>query len=84
MHWADYRDGVKKAKARIGFDVNRGIPQKVYLTDGKADEWPFGSKIVSRGQTGIYDRYYQCHRNFDEWQSQGRHYVCRIVLVQRE
>jgi hypothetical protein len=24
------------------------------------------------------DRYYQCYKNFDEWQSQGRHFVCRI------
>lgn len=28
MAWADYRGGAKKAKAHIGFDINRGIPRK--------------------------------------------------------
>jgi hypothetical protein len=36
MYWADYRDGAKKAKVHIGFDLNRGIPKKIFLTDGKA------------------------------------------------
>ena len=35
MEWADYRSGSKKAKAHIGFDINRGIPRKIYLSDGK-------------------------------------------------
>ena len=83
MQWADYRDGSKKAKAHLGYNVNRGIPQKVFLTDGKADERQFGDKLVSPGQTGIYDRYYQCHRNFDEWQSQGIHFVCRLKIKTR-
>ncbi len=26
MYWADYRDGSKKAKVHVGFDINRGIP----------------------------------------------------------
>ena len=34
MYWADYRDGAKKAKVHIGFDLNRGIPKKIFLTDG--------------------------------------------------
>ena len=35
MHWADYRDGSKKAKAHLGFDINHSIPSKIFLTDGK-------------------------------------------------
>ncbi len=31
MHWADYRKNSKKAKIHLGFDVNRGIPRKLYL-----------------------------------------------------
>lgn len=34
--------------------------------------------ILSPGQTGVMDRYYQCHKNFDLWQTEGRHVVCRI------
>ena len=78
MEWADYRNGAKKAKAHIGFDINHGIPSKIFLTKGKGDERPFVSKILSPGQTGVMDRYYQRHKSFDEWQSEGKHFVCRI------
>jgi hypothetical protein len=78
MEWADYRNGAKKAKAHIGFDINHGIPSKIFLTKGKGGERPFVSKILSPGQTGVMDRYYQRHKSFDEWQSEGKHFVCRI------
>jgi len=78
MEFADYRDGAKKAKVHLGFSLNRGIPERVYLSAGKADERPFVEKIVAPGQTGVMDRYYQCHKNFDQWQFEERHFVCRI------
>jgi hypothetical protein len=78
MYWADYRDGAKKAKVHIGFDLNRGIPKKIFLTDGKGDERPFVSKILAPGETGVMDRYYQCHKSLDEWQAEGKHFICRI------
>lgn len=78
MHWADYRNGAKKAKSHVGFDINRGIPTKIFLTDGKGDERPFVDKIIGPGQTGVMDRYYQCHKNFDQWQADGKRFVCRI------
>lgn len=78
MYWADYRDGAKKAKIHLGFDLNHSIPSQIFLTDGKADERPFATKIIAPGQTGVMDRYYQCHKNFDLWQTEGKHFVCRI------
>lgn len=78
MLWADYRTEVKKAKVHLGFDIGRGVPQKITLTDGKGDERPQAERLVAPGQTGVYDRYYQCYKNFDNWQEQGRHFVCRI------
>lgn len=78
MEWADYRDGVKKAKTHIGFDLNRSIPKKVFLTDGNSGERPFVSKILSPGETGVTDRGYQSHQNFDLLQAEGKHFVCRI------
>jgi hypothetical protein len=78
MEWADYRDGVKKAKTHIGFDINRSIPKKIFLTDGNSGERPFVSKILSPGETGIMDRGYQSHQNFDLWQTEEKHFVCRI------
>jgi len=74
MEWADYRRNSHKAKAHVGFSINRGTPGKLYLSD----EGPFVEKILQPGETGVMDRYYQCHRHFDLWQSQGKHFVCRI------
>jgi Transposase DDE domain len=78
MQWAEYRDGAKKAKAHIGFDLNRSIPRKVFLTEGNGGERPFVSQILDAGQTGVMDRGYQCHKAFDQWQQDGKHFVCRI------
>ena len=78
MYCTDYRNGSKKAKAHFGFDINRSIPSKIFLTDGKGNEHPFASQILSPGQTGIMDRGYQCHKDFDTYQREGKHFVCRI------
>jgi len=78
MAWADYRKGAKKAKVHVGFNLNRSVPHKLFLTHGKGDERPFVERIVSKGQTAVADRYYQCHKDFDHWQEEGIHFVCRI------
>jgi hypothetical protein len=78
MYWADYRKGSKKAKVHLGFDLNRGIPRKIFLTEGKGAERPFVSKIIEPGQTSVMDRGYQCHECFDQWQKDGKDFVCRI------
>ena len=78
MTWADYSSTTRKAKIHLGFDLNRGLPEKVHLTDGKGDEGPVVSQLLSPGQTGIMDRNYQCYRHFDLWQEQGLKFVCRI------
>ncbi len=78
MLWADYRNNSKKAKIHFGFDVNRAIPRKLFLTDGKGDERPFANKLLEPGETGIFDRGYQHHRNFDKLQEEGKHFACRI------
>lgn len=78
MEWADYRNGSKKAKAHVGFDINRGIPRKIYLSDGKEGERPFVDKIIEKGETGVMDRGYQSHDHFDQWQTAEKFFVCRI------
>ena len=78
MYWADYRKGAKKAKAHCGFDINHGIPSKIFLTDGNGGERPFVRSILSKGQTGVMDRGYQSHKDFDLLQEEGKHFVCRI------
>lgn len=84
MLWADYRNGANKAKVHLGFDIGRGIPQKVTLTDGKGNERTQAEYLVASGQTGVYDRGYQCYKNFDDWQTQNRHFVCRIKASSRK
>ena len=78
MYWADYRKNDRKAKVHLGFDLNQSIPRKIYLSDGKAGERPFVTQILSPGQTGVMDRGYQCHKNFDLWQDQNIYFLCRI------
>lgn len=84
MYWADYRKGSKKGKVHLGFDLNRSIPRKVFLSNGKEGERPFVSMILSPGQTGVLDRGYQAHDRFDLWQEQGKHFVCRIKTKTRK
>ena len=78
MTWADYRGGSKKAKIHLGFDINRSIPTKLFLTNGLTGERPFVDQILSPGQTGVLDRGYQCHKRFDHWQENGNQFCCRI------
>ena len=78
MKWADYSDSQHKAKAHVGFDLNRGIPRKLYLTEGKGAERPFVSLILEPGQTGVVDRGYQDHTRFDVWIEEEKHFVARI------
>jgi transposase len=78
MHWAEYRTNSKKAKLHLGFDLNSGVPRKLFLTEGKGAERPFVSSIIEPGQTGVLDRGYQAHHLFDQWQQDGCHFVCRI------
>jgi len=78
MYWADYRTGSKKAKVHVGFDLNRGIPKKIFLSNGKEAERPFVERILAPGETGVMDRGYQSHKLFDTWQADGKHFICRI------
>jgi len=84
MNWADYRKGSKKAKVHLGFDLNRSIPMKLYLTNGKQGERPFVNQILSTDQTGVLDRGYQCHELFDRWQEEEKRFVCRIKATTRK
>ena len=78
MYWADYRKDSRKARGHFGFNLNYGIPAAVYLTPGNGAERPFVGQILSRGQTGVTDRGYQCHKDFDDLQSEEKSFVCRI------
>jgi hypothetical protein len=78
MFWEDYRKEAKKAKVHCGFDINRGIPTQVHLTDGNGAERPFIDQILTEGQTGVMDRGYQSHDIFDLLQGKDKHFVCRI------
>ncbi len=84
MYWADYRKGAKKAKVHVGFDLNRTIPRKIFLTDGNGAERPFVNQILSPGDTGVLDRGYQCHEKFDLWQEENILFMCRIKASTRK
>ena len=74
----DYRQGSKKAKGHFGFNINKGIPTDVHLSNGKGRR-PFVSVILSPGETGIMDRGYQS-QGFWSSSGEGKHFVCRIKV----
>ena len=78
MIWADDRRGKHKAKIHLGFNVNRGIPAQLAISKGNANELHYVDKLIQPGETGIFDRNYQCYRDFDHWQETFRLFVCRI------
>ena len=78
MYWANYRTNSRKTKLHLGFNLNQGIPCKLFLTEGNGAGRPFVSKTVEPGQTAVLDRSYQVHSLFDQWQYDGCHFVCRI------
>ena len=78
MNRAGYRKNSRKAEVHIGFDLNRGIPRKVFLTEGKGSERPFVSRIIAENETSVNDRGYQSHKRFDQRQQQNRFFLCRI------
>lgn len=84
MHWADYSDQKTKAKVHMAFDLNRSIPSRIVLTDGKVDERPYVTELLSRDQTGVMDRNYQSYKHFDQWQAEGKHFVCRLRIDHRK
>jgi hypothetical protein len=78
MTWADYCSTKRKAKAHVGFDLNRCLPRKMILTEGKGAERPFVTHLLEEGETGVLDRGYQDHLRFDGWIEDGRHFVARV------
>ena len=78
MHWAEYQSNSRKAKLHLGFNLNHGIPRKLFLTEGNGSERPFVSRLTEPGQTAVLDRGYQAHHLFDQWQQEGCHFLCRI------
>lgn len=78
MDWAEYKTNTRKAKLHLGFNLNHGIPHKLFLTEGKGAERPFVSSIIDPGQTAVLDRGYQAHHLFTQWQKDQRHFICRI------
>lgn len=78
MTWADYTTAQRKAKMHLGFDLNRGLPRTLALTDGNGAERPFVSTFLDPGQTGVLDRGYQDHTQFDRWIDDGKHFVARL------
>ena len=78
MTWADYRSCSRKAKMHLGFDLNRGLPRTMHLTDGKGAERPFVSAFLEEGETAVTDRGYQDHQRFDQWIEEKKHFAARL------
>ncbi|MDO8671292.1 MAG: IS4 family transposase, partial [Dehalococcoidia bacterium] len=78
MRWAEYSSTQHKAKAHVGFDLNRGLPRQLALTEGNGAERPFVSTFLVPGETVVVDRGYLDYHLFDTWIDQGKHFVARL------
>lgn len=78
MEWAEYSSTHKKAKAHLGLDLNRCVPTRLVLTDANQVERQYVDHILGPGETAVLDRGYQCNADFDRWQDNGKHFICRI------
>lgn len=78
MAWAEYTSTQPKAKVHLGFDLNRGLPRHLALTEGNGAERPFVSTFLKPDETGVLDRGYVDYQGFDRWIDQGKHLVARI------
>jgi hypothetical protein len=78
MDWADYSSTHNKAKAHVGFDINRGIPKDLILTDGNQVERQYVERMIGPDETAVLDRGYQCNASFDQWQENEKKFICRI------
>ena len=82
MKWADYTSTTNKAKVHLCFDLNRGIPRKITLTEGKGAERPVADEHLEKETTGVMDRGYQDHQRFDAWQNDGKYFVFNLVYTE--
>ncbi|UFS71158.1 IS4 family transposase [Geomonas sp. RF6] len=78
MDWAQYSSTHNKAKAHVGLDLNRGVPTSVVVTDANQVERQYVDRILQPGETAVLDRGYQCNADFDQWQEDGKLFICRI------
>jgi len=44
----------QKAKLHLGFDLNLGVPRKLFLTEGNGAERPFVSRIIDPARIVFY------------------------------
>lgn len=79
-HWAEYRTNSKKAKLHLGFNLNNGIPRKLFLTEGNGAERPFVSRIIDPAQTAVLDRGYHKPTTF---LISGRRMIATLSAVSR-
>jgi hypothetical protein len=84
MLWADYQKGCNKAAAHIALDPQRNFPRGFILTDGKANPRDFVPDLVNPEETGVLDRGFHGHEDFDRWDEMGLKYVCRIKDTTRK
>jgi len=68
----------KKSRLHLGFDINRSIPTKVFLTGDRQVEHVFLEKTIGAGETAVMGRNYLGKKGFDQWQIHGKLFVCRI------
>lgn len=79
MLWAEYKTKAKAIKSHLLFDLARGLPEAVYITDGNGSEREILKKYIKKGITFVIDRGYNCYQLFDQIIQREAYFVSRAL-----
>ena len=79
MAWALWVDEKNRAaKMHVGFEVLRGIPVKVSVTQGNASEAEQARRMLEPGRIYVMDRGYNEYELFEQILGAGSSLICRL------
>jgi hypothetical protein len=78
MAWASFQSGHNALKAHVQFELLKGVPVDVTITDANASEKDVLEKSLQPGRLYVLDRGYAKFSLFQKIRNAGSHFVCRI------
>jgi hypothetical protein len=78
MVWAKYKTKSNAIKGHLLFDLAKGLPEAINITDGLGSERSILKSYIKKGLTYIVDRGYNCYRLYDHIITLGAYFVGRL------
>jgi len=68
----------KPVRAHLLWNLRHGLPEKIELTGGNYSERAVLRKIIKKGFTYLFDRGYNSHKLFMEFEERGAYFVVQL------